>query len=92
MTVIPLRHSFAQPFDIQQDPNLIPSRRIIPMTTRGTNRNDWLLGAATVSAVLAVAMAACFNGGLSVKTGDMEMTLSASLSQGLNLTFVSVSS
>ncbi|MEO1406633.1 MAG: hypothetical protein AAFV54_09090 [Pseudomonadota bacterium] len=61
------------------------------MTKRGTSTHDWLLGAATISAVLAIAMAACFNGGLSVKTGDMEMTLSASLSQGLNLTFVSVS-
>ncbi|MEM6411118.1 MAG: hypothetical protein AAF683_06250 [Pseudomonadota bacterium] len=61
------------------------------MTTRGTSTHDWLFGAATISAVLAIAMAACFNGGLSLKTGEMEMTLSASLSQGLNLTFVSVS-
>lgn len=69
------------------------------MTPRGTThrfktgatQNDWLFGATAVSAVLAIALLACFNGGLSLKTADMEMTLSASLSQGLNLTFVSVS-
>jgi len=61
------------------------------MIPRGRSDREWLFGAATISAVLAIAMVACFNGGLSVKTGDMEMTLSASMSKGLNLTFVSVS-
>lgn len=88
MTVIPLKHAFAQNSETQNDPQPIHVRRTKPMTKRGTTRNDWLLGTATVTAVLAIAMAACFNGGLSLRTGDMEMTLSASLSQGLNLTFV----
>lgn len=65
------------------------TRRIIPMKRMGLQGEIWF-GAAVAATVLAGSLLTAYNGGISLKTEDMEMTLSGSLSKGLHLSFASV--
>ncbi|MEL7480146.1 MAG: hypothetical protein AAGJ29_01165 [Pseudomonadota bacterium] len=44
-------------------------------------------GAAIASTILVLSCVAAFNGGVSLKTGELEMTLQGSLAKGLELRF-----
>ena len=81
MTVIHLKPTYAS------TPNT--AGRTNPMKPRGKH-SEVLFGVATAGTVLAAATLATFNGGLSLRTGDIEMTLDGSLSKGVHLTFAAL--
>ncbi|MEL7128419.1 MAG: hypothetical protein AAGK23_02635 [Pseudomonadota bacterium] len=56
---------------------------------RGQTGNELLFGSIIAGTILSVAMIAAFNGGISLKTGEMEMRFDASMAQGLHITFAS---
>jgi len=74
--------------------NIQASERI-PTKMRGTShqnqtRRELLFGLAVTTAILGAITLAAFNGGLSLEAGPLQMTLDASLSNGLHLSFASL--
>ena len=65
-----------------------PARRLF---SRPSNSDRWI-GALLGAGILAICCAAAFTGGLSVSTGGVEMNLTGSLSQGLQLQFAAINS
>jgi hypothetical protein len=51
---------------------------------------ELLIGLAVTAAILGGTAAAAFNGGVSLEAGKMQMTLDASFTDGLHLTFLSI--
>ncbi len=56
---------------------------------RRTHR-DLLIGLMVTAAILGGTAAAAFNGGVSLEAGKLQMTLDASLTDGLHLSFASL--
>ena len=65
-----------------------PTRHLL---SRPRNSDRWI-GALFGAGILTICCAAAFTGGLSVSTGGVEMNLTGSLSQGLQLQFAAINS
>ena len=59
-------------------------------STKTQTRNELLFGLAVTAIILGVVMIAAFNGGLSLEAGEFQMTLDASFTNGLHLSFASL--
>ena len=56
---------------------------------RHQRRGEIIFGLAVTAAILGATTLAAFNGGVSLEAGSLEMTLDASWSSGLHLSFAS---
>lgn len=59
-------------------------------TKRTSYSKEILFGLCVITAVIATVAFAAFNGGFSLEAGGLEMTLDASLTQGMQLSFASI--
>lgn len=72
-----------------------PARERTPTKMRGYSKpnrkhKEVIFGVAVTAAILAAITISAFNGGFSLEAGKIQMTLDASLSQGLHLSFASL--
>jgi len=58
--------------------------------TRNQKRRELTFGLAVTAAILGIATLAAFNGGFSLEAGPLQVTLDASLSNGMRLSFASL--
>ena len=57
---------------------------------KAQRRKELVFGLAITATILGVAIISAFNGGFSLEAGKLEMTLDASWSDGMKLSFASI--